>query len=111
MDLVRDILISVADDNRKTLEKYADREVCYHMAIMIEAGLIIGEAIKSDAEALPVFAHADRLTWKGHDFLDAARHEERWSWAKKAIEKLGGATFQVWTALLTSYLQDKLGLK
>jgi len=111
MDLVRDILISVADDKSEILKKYPDQEVCYHMAIMIEAGLLIGEALKNGAGVLPVFAHVDRLTWQGHDFLDAARHEERWAWAKKAIGKLGGATFQVWTAVLTAYVREKLGIK
>ena len=32
-----------------------------------------------------------RLTWQGHEFLDAARNEDRWNQAKKTISEKGGS--------------------
>lgn len=36
-----------------------------------------------------------RMTWSGHDFLDAIRDEGRLSQAKDIFSKMGGVTFEV----------------
>ncbi len=110
MDCVRDILMSIADENPEIVKKYSKEELGYHGAIMIEAGLVIGEAPQDAGMLYPTFAYFNRLTWKGHDFLDAAREDGRWSLAKKTIAKVEGATCAIWIALLTKYIEQTVGL-
>ena len=51
-----------------------------------------------------------RLTWAGHEFLDASRENHTWDQAKDAINKVGGASISIWLALLTQLIEKKLGL-
>jgi hypothetical protein len=51
-----------------------------------------------------------RLTWKGHEFIESAKDTSRWREAKAVIEKAGGASLQVWTAVLTKLTLKGLGL-
>lgn len=82
MDLVRKILMSVADNpsgwasSNLKIEGYTDEEVGYHSLIMIEAGLVAGQDVTimgSSPEGL-----ITRLTWQGHEFLEAAQEPTRW---------------------------------
>jgi hypothetical protein len=50
------------------------------------------------------------LTWEGHEFLDAARENKTRNQAKDIINRLGGATIQIWVAVLTELIKKKLGL-
>ena len=55
-----------------------------HVRLMIAAGLVEGrvlDTIGADAEAAVVM----RLTWDGHDFLDAARSDTLWKKAKESV--------------------------
>jgi hypothetical protein len=52
-----------------------------------------------------------RLTWAGHEFLDAARDEQRWIKVKESVEGLGGIPFEVVRAeLLEMAKQEASGL-
>jgi hypothetical protein len=51
-----------------------------------------------------------QLTWAGNDFLDAALEPKRWKEAKGVIDKVGGASLQVWTAVLARITMNSLGL-
>jgi len=50
------------------------------------------------------------LTWAGHDFLDAARNERAWEFAKRSISKVGTVAFDVTKALLIQWAKQQLGL-
>ena len=113
MDFIRELLITVEakPDNseyRLVPGKASDQEI-YHVELMVEAGLIKANPYLFDD------GHkewgVERLTWKGHEFLDAARDQSRWNQAKNiAGEKAGSVTFDVLTSLLTQLMRQAVGL-
>lgn len=92
MDLVRQILIAleelpmIAGWHDIEIQGRSEMEIVFHIRLMHEAGLI-------EAQDLTTMAHIcwkpKRLTYAGHEFLDAARSETVWNRAK---DKLMGAT-------------------
>src|SRR5262245_7503618 len=96
MDLVRMILLSLETSpsgwalDDLGIKSFPPEEIGYHAHIMMQEGLIEGSDITHmhsvGPEALP-----RSLTWKGHEFLDLARDQERWNRAKAIIAKIGGA--------------------
>ena len=113
MDLVRQILLAIeeAPGFAPTLQidGYTDEQIGYHVIIMIEASLIHGADVTGDGDSGPM-GIPSRLTWRGHEFIDAARDPSRWQQAKDAIGTIGGASIPVWISLLTAYMKQKLGL-
>lgn len=109
MDLVRKILMQIesAPSGRAPgnfgIQSFSPEEIGYHAHIMMQEGLI--DAFDSTRrggpgpEAIPT-----GLTWKGHEFLDLARDQERWNRAKAIIAKVGGAPIPVWMKLLTDLM-------
>jgi len=115
MDLVRQILLA-AEANEHGLvggnpdiDGYTDEQVAYHVYLMNEAGLVQAADTTSMGSDSPE-AMLNHLTWSGHDFLDAAREPSRWQKAKEIIAKAGGATFQIWLAVLTDLVKKGVGL-
>jgi hypothetical protein len=109
MDLVRMILMRVegspsgrAPDDLG-IKGYSLEEIRYHAHIMMQEGLIEGTDVTTmhspGPEAVP-----RRLTWKGHEFLDLVRDQERWNQAKSIIAKVGSAPISVWMKVLTDLL-------
>jgi hypothetical protein len=114
MDLVRQILLALESEpdgstgSELTIDGYSDAQVGYHVLIMMEAGLLVGAettSFGSGPEAI-----ASRLTWEGHEFLDAAREPSRWEQAKKLLGKAGGASFPVWVKVLTEMAVKAAGV-
>jgi hypothetical protein len=117
MELVRAILLEVekTGPNGGQIE-IADRsveEVNYHIKRMDEAGLIhavISKTILSGSTP-PSPYRIMEMTWKGHDFLDAARDTGVW---RKALSRIGGAvgsaTLDVLMAALADEAKRQLGL-
>jgi hypothetical protein len=115
MDLVRKILMdleacedygSASKQDCLTCEGTSPEKLSYHVMLLDEAGLI--EAIDmSDSEGSlwePV-----RLTWEGHEFLDAAREPSQWAKAKKTLtEKTGGIGFEVLKELLKKWAMERV---
>jgi hypothetical protein len=60
------------------------------MALCIEAGLVDGDIVK-DGNGYPAATAAIRLTWKGHEFLDAARNDTIWKKTIGHMKKAGVA--------------------
>ena len=87
MDLVRMILTRMESNPAGWaprdfgIKGFSPQEIAYHAHIMMQDGLIEGCDVTSTEstgpEALPT-----SLTWKGHEFLDLARDQERWNQAK-----------------------------
>ena len=112
MDIVRRILFAVEETNGVDLreikvEKIDESIVGYHLVIMIEAGLIEGSYQSIDGYGCP-HVLVSRLTWKGHDFLDACRDETRWKGAKDIISKVSGVTFDVLKNVLTEIMTKQV---
>jgi hypothetical protein len=109
-DLVRQILLKIEasspDDNLSELsvEGYSPEQVTYHLTLLQEAGLIAAVDISGyEGEAwIPT-----RLTWHGHEFLDAARDEKRWRKVKLAMSKTGGVVVSVAEQLLIDLVKNQ----
>ena len=85
---------------------YTSAQISYHVLLLKDAGLI--EAID-----FSTFAGSDwkptRLTWQGHEFLDASRDEGRWQKALSIMkEKAGGIAFDVLKELLLQYMRTSV---
>lgn len=116
MDLVRRILIGLEngsvgpDPNNVPIDGYAQDQIGYHVFIMMEAGLVHGEMVASPGCGQLPQASPYSLTWNGHEFLDSAREESRWNQARQLLNKVGGASIQIWIAVLTDLVKRNLDL-
>ena len=108
MDLCRDILLYFEKNEWEQENERTTLEDNYHILLLIEAGFLHGEANSSQASELPESFSWVRLTWSGHEFLDAARNPSVWEQARK----IAGHPIPVgiMTQLLTSLLKKKLQL-
>ena len=104
MDLVREILLRVeAADGGKIvfndlLAEYDKADIGRHVELMIEHGLLKGTVVPSGSgpEHRVLVFDIRRMTWEGHDFLDAARNETIWIRAQRLCrEKTGGLAFDL----------------
>ena len=93
MDLIRELLIDIEEDptfdgkwHDWVLPGHTQAELCYHVLLAKEAGLI-------EARVLPntTIFNIKRLTYEGHEFLEAARDQNRWTKAKDTVVKSTGA--------------------
>jgi hypothetical protein len=115
MDLVRQILFVL--ENRQPdedevdieIDGYSAEEINYHVVILMDAGLIKAKYQQDIHEDIPTWFDL-RLTWEGHEFIDAARDNKRWEKAKGAMAQAGGFALDVMKQLLTSYLKAELNL-
>ncbi len=111
MDLVRLILMKIEDkpNNRPEMEfnidGYEAKEVLYHLTLLEEAKLIEGMHLSSRDGGGKV-VHPTRLTWTGHEFMDASRDPTRWDQAKVAAAKAGGFGLDIFAKLLASMAME-----
>lgn len=84
MNLIREILLYVESTDETQLSGCAlriaghdDQVVGRHVQLLAEAGLLHANVLETDQG--PVLAQVSRLSWAGHEFLDAARNEGVWS--------------------------------
>ena len=114
MDLVREILLRIEDapgfaPKDIEVDGHSEASVAYHIYLLIDAGFVEGIDTTRMGSGGPT-GLARRMTWEGHEFLDAAREPERWGVVKKMIGKIGGATLPVWATLLENLRLEALGL-
>jgi len=106
MDLCRQILLaaeSVGGDSTsilRELREQDDKKVFEHAVLLREAKLI---DVTIERGQHQVVWKINRLTWAGHDFLDASRDEGRWV---KIKDRLGDAWSTVSFTLLKEMLDD-----
>lgn len=109
MDLVRSLLLQLEEHPHGyppddiEMDGYSEEEVGYHFLLMVEAGLIEGEEFSTIGSSSPSVIPT-RLTWYGHDFLDACRDSKRWKKAQGIFAKLGGVTMDVAIKILSELL-------
>ena len=117
MDLVRDILLKLEDDSvtgwgPAINEAFPDLDpdvVFHHLTLLDDAGLTAKGAevrLSNKTINLPTV----RLTWDGHEFLEAARNESVWNQAKAKVGKAGSWTFELLFKVLTTLAAKKIGL-
>ena len=117
MDLIRAILLKIESEahgrapDTLEIDGYTQEEIGYHATLLGEAKLAEVFDITTFQDLSPK-AKIIRLTWQGHEFLDSARENSTWNQAKDLIaNKVGGATIQIWIAVLNSFIQERLGLR
>lgn len=119
-DVIRDILTQVEEiptgEGAIQLSAFPAEqagEVSYHMELLIEAGLVHGKMAKTLGPG-PYNFIAMRLTWEGHEFIDAVRNDTVWQKAKKSFISNGiSMTFDlvksVATEIAASYIKATVG--
>ena len=112
MELVREILLSLEESPRNTtIEGYSKEEVNYHVALLIEAGLIDGFVSKNvlSGSVAPSSVVVNRLTWNGHEFAENIRQSEIWNTIKVEFKEASVATiFSVGKQLAEGYAKKKV---
>ena len=88
-------------------------EISYHIELLLEANLIEGEMTPTLGKG-PTSFYITRLTWNGHEFLDAINNDTIWEKTKKSFSKNGiSMTFElvktVATETAASVLKSALG--
>ena len=115
MDLARSILFAVEENEEDPLgwieldiPDHSAEEVAYHVMILAEAGLIEAQ----DLSSMDGFdCKPKRLTWYGHEFLDAARSDTLWERAKKeTLKQTGGLSLDLLKAALLHLGKQALGV-
>ena len=115
MELIRKILLAIEDSptgyapRDLAIDGYTAEQFGYHAHLMLEAGLVRGAdaTTRSSGPNATIFG----LTWKGHEFAEAARDESRWKNAMGIVKEKGGSiTMDVLKDLLTSLMRSAIGL-
>ena len=110
MELCRLLLMKVEGETTPDLSEYSEEQITYHTALLIEAKLADG-GVALDGVGYPAAARAIKLTWQGHEFLDAARNDTIW---KKAVTKIKSAgssvTFPILQEILTVFIKQQMGV-
>ena len=106
MDLIRKILAETESLPYKSgnicrveVDGYTPEQVSYHVEILAEANLV--KATHLGRETIP-----HRLTWEGHEFLDASRNDTIWKKALEISKQAGGVAFEVMKSLLIQMAKD-----
>jgi DNA-binding transcriptional ArsR family regulator len=112
MDLARQILLNLEESKNQigpddvNIKGYSKDEIAYHIMLLGEAGLI--NAYDCSTFDGPNW-RAERLTWQGHEFIEASRDQKRWNQAKKLIKDKGvGLTFDVAKVVLIKLMTDRV---
>ena len=94
-DMIRDILIQLeelsSEEGSLKLSSFPQdkhAEISYHMELLMEAGLVNGQ-LSEEFGPGPEEFFATRLTWQGHEFLDAIRSDTVWQKTKKSFLSQG----------------------
>jgi hypothetical protein len=81
-DCIRAILLALEDKGEATrlmrssaVPDFDAETVCYHMQLMIEAGLINGKC----KDGTTLYCVAKSMTWQGHELLDKIRSQTVWN--------------------------------
>lgn len=78
-------------------------EINYHLLLLTEAGLLFQADMTKSPVAVLVLPI--RLTWQGHEFLDAIKNDTVWQRIKDTVKEKGGSIpFDVLKALALKYV-------
>lgn len=117
MDLIRALLLKLEslslspgtiiylepNDQEIAIDGYSADQIEYHLDLLRERNLI------ECPGAQPMIGIGyRRLTWEGHDFLDAVRDPEIWRKTKKGAEVTGSFTFDLVKDLAKGFIKTKI---
>jgi|ERR1700677_3167259 hypothetical protein len=110
MDLIRTILLEVEESPspegcRIEVPGRSRDELYYNAQLAHEAGLIEARFLRGSTDF-----HVLRLTYAGHEFLDAARNDTLWVKAKEmVIKNTGTLTIEGLKIALSTLIKHALG--
>jgi DNA-binding transcriptional ArsR family regulator len=115
MELVRQILLQIEAKGEHPLGwldldilGYDAEVVSHHVLLLQDAGMLEAQDLSSSAG---FDVRPKRLTWNGHEFLDAARNDTIWKKATEIVKEKGGAIpFEVLRVLLTKLVSGVFGV-
>ena len=114
IDLIRKIafevesLSSPINSESLRIDGFNTAQIAYHCELMIESGLVVATDTSSMRQDS---FNIQRLTSKGHDFIDAARNDSVWKQAKEKIATtVGTASIDILTRFLKAIASSALGL-
>jgi len=96
MEIVRQILLQLEERSHNEgtgvikIQNVDDQAISYHVGLLAQAGYV--EAMEIGGEG--PYWHTERLTWAGHEFLDAARNDSVWKSVMGKV-KASGVSFTV----------------
>jgi hypothetical protein len=112
LDLVRRILLHLEGEGENASpsgwsafveDGYDLPTIHYHVRLLHDAGLIEAD------EIVPGQWWPERMTWAGHEFLDAARNEELWQETKRRVAgSVGSAPFLLFHETLIRMSRERL---
>lgn len=117
MDLIRTLLLKLENlplspsavivldpnDQEVAVDGYSVDQIEYHLDLLRERDLIECPGSK------PMIGITyRRLTWEGHDFLDAVRDPEIWRKTKRGAEATGSFTFDLVLDLAKGFIKTKI---
>ena len=116
MDLIREILLYLESlpvppsstytiplaDMAAAVGSHDLRKVGHHVEMLIDSDLlvVVGRGLSGHSELL-----FHRISWLGHDFVDAPRSPDIWTKTKQAANHAGGWTFDLLLALGKAFLK------
>jgi hypothetical protein len=116
MGLVRAILLTLAEHEQGyappnlEIPGYSEEQIGFHAYIMGQAGLLETINMTPDTSRTPL-AMAVAITWRGYEFLEAARSDTVWKKAMTQFAKAGvGVSFEVLKQVLLRAAKDQLGI-
>ena len=112
-DLIRKLLFHFDEKPDYTAERcpaiegYSDVDILYHMLLLAQAGFLDHQPEWTTSRDRIIRVLGFGLTWDGHEFLEAARDDNRWQRVKQqVIGTSGGLLFD----LLKTWLKQE-GMK
>jgi hypothetical protein len=116
MNLIRKIALAIESSGSAInsellqIEGYTKEQIAYHCELMNESGLIVANDTQTMQTPHPSF-HINRLTSKGHDFVDAARSDSVWNKATTTVATtVSSVSIDVLIRYLKSIASAALGL-
>lgn len=112
-DLIRQLLQVIEEGDYPApyplgIEGREQNQINYHLLLMQEAGLIDATVSKTLGPGVPR-VQVFRLSWEGHEFLEAARNTSAWKDAVARVSKsTGGLAFEVLKCFLIELAKSKV---
>ena len=115
LNLIRSVLLIVEeaetpmDTKAIVVDGHTEDEIEYHINLLMEAGYLTGIAVHSYGDLYHWLS--TRLTWEGHEFLDAARSDTVWAKTTSTIsQQVGSTSLEIVKAVLVSVTKSMMGL-
>lgn len=118
IDLIRNILLAIEaaepTTESKSLENIINEHgkdvTNYHVSLLVEAGYILESADMTAGNEYYKSYIIHRLTWEGHEFLDAAKDNKVWEKTKNILSPIASVSVDVLKVILVQVAKDLLNI-